>query len=203
MTCTAKKAYEDDPRNEAGTYYLVSPVASGSELDPGEIFVYTLSYENTGTATVTSATFTDTLPPQLDFMDSDPGCTVSSRVVTCTIGEVVPGGKSQKAIRVQVADDASSGNFTNTATLEPAEGDSTTCSFTLEVSAPGTPTPTPSGTPTPRSSSTPTPSTITQATPIPSTPAPALPEAGIPTPTLVGLGAGSLLLLLAILALAL
>lgn len=242
LSCTAKKAYEDDARNEAESYYLISPIASGTELDPGDVFVYTLSYENTGTATVTGATFTDTLPPQLEFVDGDPNCTELSGVVSCTTGEVVPGGSSQKAVRVKVTDNASPGNFTNTATLDPAEGDSSNCSITLSVTEPDVPTPTPTAppatpTPTPASCNntcsvdsdcssgldcvsgkcknpsctietdcvcaTPTPATPTPAPITQATPEPSLPDAGIPTPTLVGLAAGSLLLMLAILALAL
>jgi uncharacterized repeat protein (TIGR01451 family) len=243
LACTEKKAFGDDNRNEAGTYYTVTPIPSGSKLNPGDQFVYELVYKNTGTASVSGATITDTLPPDIEYVDSDTKCTHSAGVVTCNLGAVEPSGAGSVLIRVKIASNAS-GNFTNTATFEPAEGDSSNCSITLSVTEPDVPTTTPTAppvtpTPTPASCNntcsvdsdcksgldcvsgkcknpsctsetdcvcatpapatpTPTSAPITQATPEPS-----LPDAGIPTPTLVGLAAGSLLLMFAILALAL
>lgn len=243
LSCTEKSAYEDDARNVAGNYYTITAIPSGTKLDPGDQFVYKLSYSNTGTAAVSSTTVTDTLPPQLEYVDSDTKCTESSGVVTCNLDTVAPDGVGSLLIRVKVASDAS-GNFTNTASFEPAEGEASNCSITLSVTEPDVPTPTPTAppatpTPTPASCNntcsvdsdcksgldcvsgkcrnpsctsetdcvcaTPAPATPTPTSPpiVQATPEPSLPDAGIPTPTLVGLAAGSLLLMLAILALAL
>lgn len=190
ISCTTKRAWEDDIRNASPNYYLITEISSDSTVDREETFVYTVAYQNTGTSAASGVTITDVLPAGLEFRDAGTGCTYSSstRTVTCNIGTVNAGGSSQKAIRVRVLTSAAIGSFTNTGTLNSTEGTASTCQISLAVSA-ATSTPTPTGSPTSTPTATPTGTT----TPTPAEPS--LPEAGTSWPTILGMGIGILLLL--------
>ncbi len=199
LTCTSKIAWQDDAKNLPSNYYLTTKIAPGSNVTPGQKFVYSLGYKNTGNAVVNSASFTDTLPSQVSFLDADKGCTYNSgtRTVTCTLGDVAVGGASQKAVRVQISDSAAAGSFTNKAVLQASSVADSNCQISLNVqSSESTPTPTP----TPGPDATPTaPAPTATGTPVPGvatpTPEAALPESGTGWPTLVGIGFGILIIL--------
>lgn len=202
LVCTNKRAWMDETNNTPGAYHLQRSIAADSTVTVGQTFVYSLGYKNTGTTNSSGGTMSDVLPSFLDFVDSDPACTYSSsnRTVTCNIGTVTPGAASQDAVRVKVNASATSGSqISNQFTLRPNDGSSTTCPINLSIpsgTSTPTPTPTPSGTatPTPTSTITPTP-TQAVSTPTP-TPAPQLPKSGISYPTVAGIGAGILLLII-------
>lgn len=216
LNCIAKRSWEDDSRNAPPIYYLVNEISAGSNLANDQIFLYSVSYKNTGTAVANAASITDILPSQIDFVDAGTGCTYASatRTVTCDLGNVAPAVVSQRAIRVKVSSSATTGLFTNSAVV--SSGTSTSnCKIALNVQAgspTGTPTTTPTGTPgatptptgtatvtaTPTATPTATGTTIAQATPT-STAEAALPDAGISWPTIMGTGLGILLLIGAIL----
>ncbi len=208
LNCTKKQAWEDDPKNEPGNYYLTTPILANSDLIPGQVVVYSVSYKNTGDASSTGATITDVLPTQLEFLDDDGGCAYTSQnELACEIGEVIAGGESQVSFRVKVKESVSAGILTNTAEFIPNEGDESVCSISLNIQVEESSTPTPTITATP--TSTPGPTTTPTLTPGPtttpgptSTPSPTeepqLPPAGIGTPTIVGMGAGILILLISL-----
>ncbi len=97
----------------------------------------------------------------------------------------------------------------NVPTSKPAAAAPIACralTFTISAATPtptptetpsGTPTPTPSGTATPTPSATPTATPASTATPLAPTPTPApqLPSSGTSLPTVIGIGAGILLLI--------
>lgn len=247
LTCSGKFAFENDSRNTAGNYYLVTPIGEGSEINPGDTFVYSIAYENTGDADVSGATITDPLPNYLEYVDSHEDCSQNTDgEVTCNVGAVAAGDDNQIAIRVKLSDTASEGDaIANTARITPEEGDPSSCSINLKVAedVPASPTPSPTATPrvTPGATPTPTPASCNNScdadndcasgldcvsgscrnpsctteidctcqTPTPTarvtaaTPAPSLPDAGIPTPTLIGIGGGAMLLILSLIILAL
>lgn len=163
LICRSKRAWLDNSKNIPNSYQLITEIPAGSNVIHGQKFVYTLSYENTGTTTVNSAIFTDTLPTQIDFVDADGGCVYASntRVVTCNLGNVVAGGKSQRAVRVAVSTTASAGNFTNTANLQGTGVNNSQCQIALNLQT-STSTPTPTATPTATPTVTPTPTAVPQ-----------------------------------------
>lgn len=204
LSCTSKRAWQDDSRNTPSVYYLTKSVSAGSDITPGQKLVYSLSYKNTGTTVVNSASFTDVLPSQVSFLDADSGCSYNSstRTVTCNLNNVAVGESSQRAVRVQVSDTAVAGSLINKASLQASGVDTSTCQIALNIQT-STNTPTSSPTPT-TSTSSPTP-TVT-GTPAPGTasptPAPteaALPVSGTNWPTLLGAGIGIMVILGAIL----
>lgn len=52
---------------------------------------YTLTVENLGTQTATFVTVTDSLPAGLAFVSSQDACVVAEAVVTCAVGDLLPG----------------------------------------------------------------------------------------------------------------
>jgi uncharacterized repeat protein (TIGR01451 family) len=214
LTCEEKSAWEDDPRNSKGKYYLTKQISS--YVEEGQTFVYSISYKNNGTATVKSAKITDIIPSQLDFVDSDNECNYSStnRTVTCDIGEVVPGAMSQVAIRVKVKNNANQTAIKNEAVIITGNLQST-CDNTLTIAQATptiTPTPTPTNNPTPTITPTATPRTTINTptptiTPIPPTsvnqptPTPeiSLPDSGASWPTILGIAGGAIMLIMSLL----
>jgi uncharacterized repeat protein (TIGR01451 family) len=97
------------------------PVADNQPL------VYTLDVTNSGLAGATGVTITDTLPPGVEFI-SAPGCTNDAGTVTCEIGALAGnGGTAQRQITVRPR---STGEITNTASVDSNESDSNTANNT-------------------------------------------------------------------------
>jgi uncharacterized repeat protein (TIGR01451 family) len=158
LNCTGKFAHEDDSRNAPPIYYLDNDIPAGTNVAPGQTIVYAIDYENTGNATTSSVLLTDVLPTGVDFADAGSGCTYesSTRTVTCSLGGIVPGGSSQKVIRVTISTSASAGSFTNTATLSATGVENSECEIALNVqTSTGSPTPTPTVTPSVTPTATP------------------------------------------------
>lgn len=203
LTCTSKIAWQDDAKNLPSNYYLTTRITPGSNVTLGQKFVYSLGYKNTGNAVINSASFTDTLPSQVSFLDADKGCTYNSgtKTVTCALGNVAVGAVSQKAVRVQVSSSAAAGSFTNKAVLQASSVANSDCQISLNIqSSETTPTPTPTPAPdaTPTASATPAPTATGTSIPNIASPTPtpeaALPESGTGWPTLVGIGFGILII---------
>ncbi|TET89464.1 MAG: DUF11 domain-containing protein [Methanomassiliicoccales archaeon] len=80
-----------------------SKVANVSLADPGDTFVYTLSYENTGTGWASSVVIVDTIPADTVFVSSSPMYdSMSGNEYTWNIGNVAPGGSGTITITVAV-----------------------------------------------------------------------------------------------------
>ena len=198
LHCTSKTAWRDEPENIPGTYQLKTQIGENETVKVGEMFVYSIEYENTGNTDITEATLTDQLPSQLEYVDGMPGCTENEEVVICSIGEVTAGSKGSITFRVQVKEGSEGQTIDNQAEFKPDEGQASKCGVKLLVKT--SPTPAPSIAPTPTPTKEPTPTPVVESSPAPS----ALPEAGIMELTtrntsvgavLVGLGILGLLLL--------
>jgi uncharacterized repeat protein (TIGR01451 family) len=71
--------------------------------DPGDVIVYTLEYENTGTGWASLVQVVDTIPADTTFVSSSPGYdSVSGNVYTWDVGDVAPGGSGTITITVTV-----------------------------------------------------------------------------------------------------
>ncbi len=156
LNCTGKFAYSDSAQSVPDNYQLDEEIPAGSVVSPEETFVYTITYENTGTGAASSAIITDVLPSNLDFVDADSDCTYesSTKTVTCDLGSVAAGVSSQKSIRVKVESATASGGFVNNAIISADGVEDSECEISLDVQI-STPTPTPTTTPTTTPSSTP------------------------------------------------
>lgn len=119
------------------TFYLadaadVSPAAADLELtktdspDPVEVgstLTYTLEATNTGPNRATGVTITDTLPATLSGVTAtspDGTCTISGRLVTCTIGDLAVGDTATVEI---TGTPTETGSITNTAAVAGNEQD--------------------------------------------------------------------------------
>jgi uncharacterized repeat protein (TIGR01451 family) len=120
----------DNSQTSIGSFRFPSCQAADLEVtktdvpDPvtaGEDLTYTLEVTNHGPATATDVVLTDTLPAGVDLVTA-PDCTESGGVVTCELGDLLPGQTVVRAIQVDVPADilgsATSGILTNTATVE-------------------------------------------------------------------------------------
>jgi len=139
LTCANKKkiAYRNDPRNQPGVYYLETALPDGGTLHPGDLFVISIPYKNEQSGMVESATITDTLDPRYTFVDSIPECSRTTadgkEIITCTAGEVAPGGESAATFRVRVKSNAQLGQISNTATMTTNKNSVSRCYNQLEI----------------------------------------------------------------------
>jgi uncharacterized repeat protein (TIGR01451 family) len=72
------------------------PVQSGMTL------VYTITVENFGLTDASGVTVTDNLPAEGTFVSSSAACTVDAGIATCTLDDVVPGGRLELTIEILV-----------------------------------------------------------------------------------------------------
>lgn len=97
-----------------------SKEASVDHANPGDIIVYTLSYENLGGGDATNVTIRDTLPADVTLVGSDPGYNdVSGKTFIWYIGTVTGGERGNITIIVTVKAGVDNGvNLTNFATFD-------------------------------------------------------------------------------------
>lgn len=214
--CDAKEAYRDNTDNTPGNYSASftedQKIGTSDTVTLGEILVYRIV--PSPLTSVTPFEISDTLSNKVTFLDSEDGCDYDDATRTITCGSA----RTYKAYRVTVNDDAS-GIIENSASINGALSPvSCQLGLTIEGSTPtpsptgsptatptGTPTATPTQSPTPSGSSTPTASATSTASPTPTsttvaqaspTAQPELPNAGVGTPTILGISAGVILLLI-------
>jgi len=171
LDCVVKRVYEDDARNNAGTYYLNSEIVDTNMLQNNQVIVYNVVVANHGELAVSDTKITDVLSSNLTYMDASSGCSYGSanRTVTCTIGALDGNTETSKSIRVKVAV-AGTSAINNRAEVFSTNGQRDSCE--IAISATGTITQEPS--------------------PVPSS----LPEAGVFEVTTGTLSLGLVLLLL-------
>lgn len=97
------------------TLTLASPVTAASGAVVRAAVTYTLTYQNTGTATATSVSLADTLPPGLEYVAANPSGTVAGNVVTWNLGNLDPeAGGSVQLVALPTA----AGSYTNQASIQ-------------------------------------------------------------------------------------
>lgn len=75
----------------ASAELFIEKAANRTGVMPGGAITYTLAFGNTGNATATEATVTETLPPGTTFDSCSDGCTVSGSTVTWDVAPLAPG----------------------------------------------------------------------------------------------------------------
>ncbi len=118
----------DDPIDNTGSHTVTVVEASDvtitkiDSVDPvvaGQNLTYTVAVDNAGPSQATSVEITDTLPPEVTFVDA-PGCTYDepSHTVTCDVGTLAALGSASFDITVTVnADTVSGTTLSNTANV--------------------------------------------------------------------------------------
>ena len=108
-----KKAYKDSTANSAGSYSLSEEINTVSR---GQMFVYTINMNNSGSGRAEGVSITDGLNGEgqenLSFIDSDSSCTYANetRTVTCTTN-VEPNANKNVSFRVKVNDTVVNGTM--------------------------------------------------------------------------------------------
>lgn len=93
------------------------------QVAPGGNIVYTLNYQNDGSATAADVVIVDTLPSGLTFTSCTGGCAENTGVITWAIGTVVAGASGNVTINVAVADPFIEQNpSVNNATIDWTDG---------------------------------------------------------------------------------
>jgi uncharacterized repeat protein (TIGR01451 family) len=72
---------------------ITVPIASNAS--------YTITVNNTGGAPAPNTVVVEVLPPGLQYVSGPPGCSASGQTVTCSIGDMAPGGSSSIPLLVK------------------------------------------------------------------------------------------------------
>jgi uncharacterized repeat protein (TIGR01451 family) len=127
----------------------VTKTTNASKAAAGSAFTYTITVTNSGPDTA-SATMTDVLPPQLQFLSRlvtspsgvDFSCTTpavhANGTITCNASRMAPGTTATLMLHLRVAPDAAFGMVTNTATItspvtDPDSADRTASAPAVEI----------------------------------------------------------------------
>lgn len=134
LSCIVKRAYEDDSRNSAGTYYLNNEIVDTTTLSDGQTIVYNIVAGNSGALAAPDVTVTDKLSSNLTFLDASSGCSYQSgsRTVSCEVGSLSGATQASKSIRVRIAT-SGSGAIANTAEVSSTNGQEDSCSITISA----------------------------------------------------------------------
>jgi len=97
--------------------------ADVTHADPGDMIIYTLYYENSGSGNATLVVVTDTIPQLVTFVNSTPGYdSVSGRTYTWNIGDVPAYSNGTIIVRVTVNVSVDDGTvLQNNATMDYAD----------------------------------------------------------------------------------
>lgn len=82
---------------------LAKAADATSTVVAGDHITYTLTYGNSGNATATGSTLTETVPAGTTYDSCTGGCTVSGSTVTWSLGSVQPGGSGTVTLTVVVS----------------------------------------------------------------------------------------------------
>lgn len=108
---------------------------ASDEVCAGGVIEYTIAYSNSGEAAQDDVRIVDTLPVSVTFERAIPAnmcddAPNANNELTCTIGTLAAGAEGEIVIRVIVPEDASEGEFTNTASIYDQDDEaSATSSF--------------------------------------------------------------------------
>ena len=120
----------NDPLNSLITIPLTLTVNADADLAieksapdsvlTSETFTYTLTVTNLGSSPALTTTVEDTLPTGLAFVSASPGCSEAAGVVTCDLGDLVPG---TVVIEIVVTAPNAHDTLINTATVSSSSPD--------------------------------------------------------------------------------
>ncbi|MEA1965036.1 MAG: hypothetical protein U9O41_07930 [Candidatus Aerophobetes bacterium] len=104
----------------------------------GNLLTYTLTYQNTGTATTTGTVITDTLPNEVTYVSATPApSSISGKVLTWEIGDLAPDGSHTITIETRVNSPLPDGTkIRNRASITSSLGVGADVEDTTVVSAP-------------------------------------------------------------------
>jgi uncharacterized repeat protein (TIGR01451 family) len=102
---------------------ITKTVSSGQQqIVPGEELDYTITYSNTGQATLTGVTVTDTLPANTTVKTSSPvASTPSAGVLSWSLGDLAPGQSGNLLVKLDTAGVSVGDNLKNSVSIQTNE----------------------------------------------------------------------------------
>ena len=102
---------------------ITKTVSSGQQqIVPGEELDYTITYSNTGQATLTGVTVTDTLPANTTVKTSSPvASTPSAGVLSWSLGDLAPGQSETLLVKLDTAGVSVGDNLKNSVSIQTNE----------------------------------------------------------------------------------
>ena len=109
--------------------------ATQSNLLPGETVEYTLSYTNSGSATLTGVTLEDTLPSGLAYIPNScsGGCTENNGTLTWNPGNLLPNATGSVSFEANLSQTFTAANVSNVTSLDTDQTDAQTATETTPV----------------------------------------------------------------------
>jgi uncharacterized repeat protein (TIGR01451 family) len=98
----------------------VTQTAAPGSADVGQNLTYTLTITNRGPTSASSVTVTDTLPSGVTFVSASPGCVYSGGIVSCSLGTLASGTKTNLVVTVTPT---TTGTITNSVTVTSTTSD--------------------------------------------------------------------------------
>ena len=92
-------------------------------VDPGGQIAYQLGVRNNGPSDASGVSLRDTLPPGVQFVSADPGCTEAAGVVTCAVGALAVGDERSYAVTVTAPHALGGQTLVNSVVVSGNEGD--------------------------------------------------------------------------------
>lgn len=117
----------------------VQKTANVEFASEGDTITYTLQAENQGPSTADSTVLKDTLPPDLEYVSDDLGCSAVAQIVECELGTLADGEARTVHIEAKVQSGAAGSLQTNTAKISALQPDSEPANDESSVSTPITP----------------------------------------------------------------
>jgi uncharacterized repeat protein (TIGR01451 family) len=102
---------------------ITKSVSSGQQqIVPGEELDYTITYSNTGQATLTGVTVTDTLPANTTVKTSSPAASSpSAGVLAWSLGDLAPGQSETLLVKLDTAGVSVGDNLKNSVSIQTNE----------------------------------------------------------------------------------
>lgn len=95
--------------------------SSGAPVEEGQTTTFTIEYSNSGSGPARTATITDQIPENTEFVSCTNSCTVTGDTVTWQVGPVPPGGSGRVTLTVRVLDAPDNCQICNVAVISGPE----------------------------------------------------------------------------------
>jgi uncharacterized repeat protein (TIGR01451 family) len=119
-------------------YFVIEKIAQPAPVAAGGTLVYTINFENRGSAHATGVTVTDTVPAGLTFVSATAGGAPSGGNVVWNIGDLGIGGVGELEVTFTVAPAIPDGSvLTNTVTMTDALGNTASDTIPVATRTPG------------------------------------------------------------------
>lgn len=119
-------------------FFVIDKIGQPAPVAAGGTLIYTITYENRGSANATGVTITDTIPTGLTFVSATGGGAPSGSDVVWNVGDLPIGGAGQLEVSFTVDPAIPDGTIlTNTVTITDALGNTASDTIPVATRTPG------------------------------------------------------------------